>query len=252
MDPTRLRIIQLPGTGPLANLAIEELLHYSVEHGAPPTVRFWRSERAVVLGASRSVYTDVYIDNCRADEVPIFRRHTGGGTVYLHPDVLNFTVIAPYDYPDIQRYSRIRESLRFILRPVLEALKRCGVEADINDKGDIMVEGRKIGGNAQARKKRSLLHHGTLMFDAKAGEMSRYLKVPPERRDISHSDLVAGLCKEGSKVDEGIIRNISIAGWVKAFNCDGIFYSDISPVDSRSLDDLIVNKYGLTSHIFKR
>jgi len=252
MDPTRLRVIELEITHPLVNIAVEELLHYSVEYCSQPAVRFWRSGKAVVLGASRPVSTDVNLENCRADNVPVLRRHTGGGTVYLHPDVLNFTVTVPYNYPDIQRYSHIRESTHFILNPLLEALKQCGIEADINNRGDITVRGRKIGGNAQARKKRSLLHHGTLMFDARVGEMERYLKVPPERRDIPHTDFVAGLLTEGSKIDEGLIRDVSIAGWAKALDCCDVFNTCIYPAESLLLDELIIYKYALTQYIYKR
>ena len=63
-----------------------------------PLVRLWDPpEYAVVLGASRRIADDVFLEACRADGVPILRRSSGGGTVVVGPGVLCVTVILPED-----------------------------------------------------------------------------------------------------------------------------------------------------------
>ena len=66
--------------------------------GARPLVRLWEPpEYAVVLGASCRLADDVFLEDCRADGVPILRRSSGGGTVVVGPGVLCVTVILPED-----------------------------------------------------------------------------------------------------------------------------------------------------------
>ena len=48
---------------------------------------------------------------------------------------------------------------------------------------DLAVGGRKFCGNAQQRKRRFLLHHGSLLHGFDLERVGRYLKVPPRRPD---------------------------------------------------------------------
>jgi lipoate-protein ligase A len=252
VEATHLRVIRWTETDPAFNVALEEALHRVAETEPFPLVRFWYSERAVILGRSRSVGEDVFLENCRADEIPVLRRHSGGGTVYIHPDVLNFTVVAPYTHGALKPRSRIRESVVFLLKPVLEALKKSGIEADISKYGDIMVDGRKVGGNAQARKKQTILHHGTLMLDDRVVEMERYLRVPIERRGLPHSEFVAGLRQGGRKFDDGFIQRLSTAGWAKCFGTLEVSADVPSSEELRLAEELLAVKYSREEYNLRR
>jgi len=62
---------------------------------------------------------------------------------------------------------------------------------------DIAVDNKKISGNAQARKKKYFLHHGTFLYDFDIGKIPYYLKYPPKepnyRKNRSHSDFLTNI-----------------------------------------------------------
>ncbi len=79
------------------NLALDEALLIEADAGRRDrTLRFWEpADYAVVLGASRRLQSDVRVEDCRADGVPVLRRTSGGGTVVVGPGTLNVSVILP-------------------------------------------------------------------------------------------------------------------------------------------------------------
>ena len=66
-------------------------------------------------------------------------------------------------------------------RPVVEALKALGLQAEASGRNDILVEGRKVSGTAQRIVKGRILHHGTLLFDANPSMVAGALRVDPEK-----------------------------------------------------------------------
>lgn len=252
MDPSNLRLIEHSEADPFMNFAIEEAMHRCADETPRVTVRLWRCSESVILGSSRSVSSDVYIDRCRDDGIPVIRRHSGGGTVYVHPEVANFTLIAPYMNEFLKPRSRIRESIYFFLNPFIDALKIAGIYVEIINNGDLFWKGRKVGGNAQARKKRTILHHGTLMAADRVAEMSKYLKVPPERGDIPHSDFVTSFEREGVKVDAGVVLRDAVSLWMEAFGCRGVVEDGLTFDEIKMAGALAEKKYRLEEHSMKR
>ena len=87
---------------------------------------------------------------------------------------VNFTYIVPRnDCPtlDFERFSR----------PVINALRGLGVEAELSGRNDITVDGRKISGNAQCVYNNKVMHHGTLLFSADMSQMAGALNVDEEK-----------------------------------------------------------------------
>jgi lipoate-protein ligase A len=69
------------------------------------------------------------------------------------------------------------------------------LDASSAGSSDLIVAGRKFSGNAQQRKRRHLLHHGTLLCrGCDIAAMSRFLKPPPRqpayRDERSHDDFL--------------------------------------------------------------
>src|SRR2546429_689077 len=65
---------------------------------------------------------------------------------------------------------------------------------------DLAVDGRKVSGNAQQRKREHFLHHGTLLYGFDATTMARYLRLPPRQPDYrqrrQHAEFVTNLPRE--------------------------------------------------------
>src|SRR5438309_1902620 len=104
------------------NLALDEALLLQAEagHGAE-VLRLWEwQQSAVVLGSGCRLIEDVEVEVCRQDEVPIWRRASGGGTVLLGSGCLCFSLVLAYDRsPALQD---IRPSYRYILERLADGL----------------------------------------------------------------------------------------------------------------------------------
>jgi lipoate-protein ligase A len=191
-----MRLLDLTLADPAANLALDEaLLLAAEESGGPEVLRFWELPTyAVVLGAGGSVAIDVNAAACARDGVPILRRASGGGTVVVGPGCLCYSlVLAANGAPQL---GDIRASNRSILGRIAAALEPI-VVATFEGSSDLAVEGLKVSGNAQQRKRWFILHHGTLLYRFDPALLERYLHEPERRPDYrrnrSHAEFVANL-----------------------------------------------------------
>lgn len=186
--------LTLPTLG--ENLALDEALLLQAEAGGPEVLRFWEWRRhAVVLGAGGKLAEEVNIDACRAAEVPITRRSSGGGTVLLGPGCLLFSLILAFDRaPELRE---IRSSYAYILTRIADAFSVLAIHVAQAGISDLTLAKRKVSGNSQQRKRTHLLHHGTLLYDFDLAQIERFLPLPsrrPEyRSDRPHGDFVANL-----------------------------------------------------------
>jgi lipoate-protein ligase A len=160
-------------SGPLAR---DAALFAALEEGlGGERCRVWESPRlAVVVGRFGDVEREVDEHRCRADRVPICRRISGGGAVVIGPGCLNYSFVLSLDRrPELRDIDR---SYDLILGWVADAIGVAGVRrAGVSD---LAIGDRKIGGSAQRRGRRALLHHGTLLYAFDTDAMNRYLNGP--------------------------------------------------------------------------
>jgi lipoate-protein ligase A len=136
-----LFLSNLDSTDAAANLALEEycLLNLDI---AETYLLFYVNSRAVIIGKHQNTAEEVDTDFIREHDVQVVRRISGGGAVYHDLGNLNVSVITRYAP---QRFNNYRE----FTGPVVSALRELGVPAETTGRNDIVVEGRKISGNAQ-------------------------------------------------------------------------------------------------------
>ena len=139
------------------NLALEEYLLTNYRNG--DIVMLWINSPSVITGKFQNIYEEVSLLECRKRKVGVFRRNSGGGTVYHDGGNLNYTIIT-------NRTSGT--SYESFLAPLVSGLCSLGVPADI--RGNAIFAGeRKISGNAQSNMHGRVMHHGTLLFDTDLG-----------------------------------------------------------------------------------
>ena len=201
-----MKCIDVTFNTPEENIAFDELLLNQAERGQKnKALRFWESQDyVVVLGRGTSVSDDVFADKCRKDKVKIIQRISGGGTVLLGKGCLNYSLILPYD--GNASLHNIKSSFRYILGSIVTAFQKKGLGLTYYPVSDLAVDDKKVSGNAQARKKRFLLHHGTFLHNFDIDRVGFYLKEPKRRPEYRngriHKNFLSNLLLSGREIKE--------------------------------------------------
>lgn len=181
MRPSPLRFVEYTSALPEENLALDETLLDAVEAGeAPDTLRLWESPaRFAVIGTAQALAEEVDLAACAEDGVPVLRRCSAGGCVLQGPGCLNFSLALSYRRDEA--YRSIRGAYCRILKDAAAALAALGAPVTLEGISDLALDGRKVSGNAQKRRRYAFLHHGTLLYEVDAAAMARYLREPADR-----------------------------------------------------------------------
>ncbi|MGB5075406.1 MAG: HipA domain-containing protein, partial [Bacteroidota bacterium] len=154
-------ILEKPRTAE-ENLAIDEALLYAAVEGKRKPV-FWMwdwSERAVVLGSYQSVGAEFNPDVAKREGFSFARRVSGGGAMVVEPErTITFSLIVP---ESVVEGLSFRQSFAFLDMWVIRALRGMGIPASYRPINDIVSPVAKIGGAAQCRRRRTVLHHVTM------------------------------------------------------------------------------------------
>ena len=167
------------------NMALDEaILTLRIDGRVPATLRVytWRPS-AVSIGYFQSLEEEVDLEACRALGVDVVRRITGGGAVYHEcGGELTYTFVASEEELKARRFfADIQGSYEVICGALVKGLRRLGINAEFRPVNDIVVNGRKISGNAQTRRRGVILQHGTILLKTDIPTMFRVLRVSREK-----------------------------------------------------------------------
>ncbi|WP_028972463.1 lipoyl protein ligase domain-containing protein [Spirochaeta cellobiosiphila] len=149
---------------PGANLNWEESLFDDLPENTVRVV-FYINKDAVVMGKFQNPWRECNLSYCEAEGIPVFRRFSGGGTVYHDIGNLNFSFLGPKDWDP-----------NWIFQEVDKLLKDKGVHLTRTERGDFLHDGKKVSGSAHAYKRNKQAHHGTLLINADLDRASKTLK----------------------------------------------------------------------------
>ncbi|MBN2491563.1 MAG: lipoate--protein ligase family protein [Planctomycetes bacterium] len=191
---------------PHFNLAYEEALALAVAKGqAPPTLRFWKNDRTIVLGRHQCAEIEVNFDACERRGVKVVRRFSGGGAVYHDQGNLNYTLVLARN----TRSELVARHPGFALagEAVVAGLRRLGVDAQFVPVNDISVGDRKISGLAGTLSREALLYHGCLLVSSDLAVLGEVLNVAPEKLE---SRAVRSVRKRVATLDELLGRAVGM------------------------------------------
>ena len=156
-----MRYLTNKSTDPYFNLAFDE---YCLEKviSEEPYFFLWRNRSSVIIGLNQNAYSEVNLPYLESHGITLARRVTGGGAVYHDLQNLNYTIIGRTPSP----------------QPMIDALHRLGVPAELTGRNDMFVEGRKVSGYARRVSKNQEIIHGTLMYDVDIDTLTRVLDAP--------------------------------------------------------------------------
>lgn len=176
------------------NMALDEALFLSYLKTGVPFFRiyYWDSP-SFSIGISQDVDCEIELNKCAKDKVNLVRRMTGGGILFHHKEI---TYSFGCSKSGVGEPSNILVSYKNICRFLIEFYKSLGLNAqyakDLEnfedyksphpictssyEKYDIVINGKKIGGNAQKRSREFIFQHGIIPFCVDFEFMSKYLK----------------------------------------------------------------------------
>ena len=194
---------------PYYNLALEKFfLEYSKKEGAF-ILYFWQNSDTVVIGRNQEAKVECNLDLMKEKNILLLRRETGGGAVFHDKNNLNFSFIVPKN-----AYNTLKS-----MEIIKNAIKTLNFEAEISGRNDILINGKKISGNAYYKSKDSVLHHGTILIDTDFKKMESVLTP-----DISKLQTGCVKSVKSRVLNLKEIRNISIKEIEKAIEKEFLNY----------------------------
>jgi lipoate-protein ligase A len=155
---------------PALNLALEEyaVRNLNINH---EYALLYVNSPCIIIGRHQNAFEEINYPHILQNNFPVYRRISGGGTVYHDPGNLNFSFITRYDKKKFNNYA-------FFNRTILETLQSLHVPAELNKRNDIVIEEKKISGNAQFTSLDRMVSHGTLLFKADLRKLHDSLQPP--------------------------------------------------------------------------
>lgn len=193
-----MQFLDLTLPEPALNLALDEALVEAVEEQGPvaETLRIWQpAGPLVVVGRSSKAAEEVDLERCAALDVPVLRRISGGAAIVAGSGCLMYAVALSYDERPALR--AIDQAHAFVLGKLVAALRTLGHHVESAGTSDVALAGRKVSGNSLRCLRRSLLYHGTLLYDCSLELVGRLLRTPPRqpayRAGRTHAEFVTNL-----------------------------------------------------------
>lgn len=223
------------------NMAIDEaLIHWHSKNEIGPTLRFYQWEKpSLSVGHFQNVAKTIDFAGIKKHDCLLVRRLTGGSAV-LHDDELTYSIVISESHPKIP--SSVNQAYFVLAQGILQGYRNLGIEAnfslpELNNRTrsavcfetpaiyEMIVDGKKLTGNAQTRKNGVLLQHGSIPFSFDSHMLFDLFHFPSEQvrtrqrerfvdKAISINDII------GKNHDYETVRDAFHHGFKKALNIE--------------------------------
>ena len=261
MDTWRL-LITPPAHGAW-NMALDEAILEHIGRGESiPTLRLYAWEPPCLSLGQAQPFADVDMARLKERGWEVVRRATGGRAI-LHTDELTYSVIAPNEEPRVagtvlESYNRLAQALLLAVKelelPVEMKEGRVNngsvpnpVCFEVPSTYEITVDGKKLIGSAQARKKEGVLQHGSLPL---LGDLARICQALAFENEAARETASKRLLERATTVESALGRQVSweaaAQAFVHAFEAQlGLSFvkGNLSESESKRTEELVKEKY---------
>lgn len=153
------------------NMAIDEAMLIS----GTPTLRLYTwHPSALSIGYFQGIHEEVDLEACHHHHVDVVRRISGGGAVYHDTQgEITYSLVLP----ETALPRDVQQSCERICTALAAGLQHLGVDARFSPLNDVVVNGKKISGSAQTRRRGYVLQHGTVLLDVDVARMFSLLRI---------------------------------------------------------------------------
>jgi len=152
--------------------AVEEYLLNNVLQDDETYFFTWQI-KGIVIGKNQVLQNEVNQAFTKANNINIFRRPTGGGAIYADENNLMFSIIT--------KKIDANFSFKTHLTKIIDSLNLLGLNLEFSGRNDILLDGKKVSGNAFCQTKNGFIIHGTLMYDVDINTLVRSLNPDQEK-----------------------------------------------------------------------
>lgn len=241
----RWRLIDSDLRPPPYTAAADEAILTARHHGlVPDTLHLYRrSVPAVSLGHFQRAEESVDLAVARENGVEVVRRLSGGSAIYTDPGQLVYSVVLRRsDLP-----ASPQQTFEKVCGAIIGALSSLGLEASFEPPNDVLIDGRKVSGSAQARRWDVVVQHGTLLVDTDLGLMARVLR--GAKRPAEGMTTLARELGRTPSMEE--VKAAVVGGFARAFGV-GIEKGGMTSQEEALTARLVEEKYGTAAHAFLR
>ncbi|MBR5684725.1 MAG: lipoyltransferase [Muribaculaceae bacterium] len=171
----------------------------------------WQVEPTVIFGRNQLIASEVNVEYCREHGIAFYRRRSGGGCVYADKDNIMFSYIT--------RSDEVQTTFSAYTTAVAEMLQGLGLNASASDRNDVLIDGRKVSGNAFYHIPGRSIVHGTMLYDTNMEHMLN--AITPSREKLT-SKGVESVRSHITTLREHLSMGIeSFKRYVRETMCDG-------------------------------
>ncbi|MBO4658569.1 MAG: lipoate--protein ligase [Prevotella sp.] len=142
-------------------LAMEE--YVAREMDEDDCLFMWQVNPTVIFGRNQLIENEVNIDYCREHHIETYRRKSGGGCVYADMGNVMFSYVT--------KDENVTLTFNRYINLLVLLLYRMGIEAKATGRNDVLIDGRKVSGNAFYHIPGKSIVHGTMLYDTNMAHM---------------------------------------------------------------------------------
>lgn len=182
----KLILVDIPNFEPKTNFEIEKKI---LEICNPDSfvLRFWQNSPCVVIGKFQKEEYEVNLEYIKKKNIPVFKRFTGGGTVYHDRGNLNITFCKEKENILFSKY--ILEEARGITKIILKGIKEAYKNCEVKERNSIFLGGKKILGSAIAQKNGKFFYHASLLINSNLKELEKVINWEEEYPENTRSPI---------------------------------------------------------------
>lgn len=161
-----MRFINSNNNDSTYNLVAEK---YLVDNYKEDIFMLWIANPGVYVGRNQNTYEQVNLEYLKENDFELFRRLSGGGTIFHDHGNLYFSFITK------NTKETVEEKFKKFTKPIVKYLNHLGANAQFVGRNDIKIDDQKISGNAQWYQQDIIVHHGSLLFNVDFAKMAPVL-----------------------------------------------------------------------------